>query len=50
MTIYYSKLKALWDELNLYSSIPPCTSESNKTLEAYKLRWRSYHAVFNGSK
>ena len=36
MTIYYSKLKALWDDLNLYSPIPPCICESNKTIEASK--------------
>lgn len=42
MTInYYSKLKALWDQLNFYSPIHLCTCESTKILEAYKDRDRT---------
>lgn len=43
MIIYYSKLKALWNELNLYSPIPPCNYESNKTLKAYEDKDRTMY-------
>ncbi|PKI35679.1 hypothetical protein CRG98_043950 [Punica granatum] len=33
---YYSKLKSLWDELELYLDLPPCTCEADIRLAAYK--------------
>ena len=41
ITVYYSKLKSLWDELNVYSPAPPCSCDSNKTFEAYRDRDRT---------
>ena len=41
VTIYYSMLKGLWDELNVYSPIHHCTCDPNKTLEGYRDRDRS---------
>ncbi|KAB2077376.1 hypothetical protein ES319_A06G096600v1 [Gossypium barbadense] len=33
---YYTKLKGIWDELNTYSQIPPCTCGSAKALAVGK--------------
>ncbi|KAF5467887.1 hypothetical protein F2P56_012097 [Juglans regia] len=32
ISIYYGKLKTLWDELSIYNPIPACTCGSTKTL------------------
>ncbi|XP_022871982.1 uncharacterized protein LOC111391071 [Olea europaea var. sylvestris] len=32
VSVYYTKLKGIWDELNTYSQIPPCTCDSLPSL------------------
>ena len=44
MTIvnYYSKLKMLWEKLQIYDPIPPCTYSSLKTIMATRERAKLY--------
>lgn len=50
VTIYYSKLKGLWDELNVFSPIPHCTCDSNKTLEGCRDRDRTMQFLMGLNK